>query len=91
MSTGVLGLGSSRIAERTLRGDRWWLAPFATFVVFIAFVVYATCRAFYGRYYYAAPYLSPFYSPCLTRLRRRAPPTSASRSPGGRCRRRCSS
>ena len=34
--------------------------------VFAAFVVYATWRAFVGRDYYAAPYLSPFYSPCLS-------------------------
>jgi hypothetical protein len=37
-----------------------------TFTVFTAFVVYATWRAFEGANYYAAPYLSPFYSPCLT-------------------------
>jgi hypothetical protein len=34
--------------------------------VFSGFVVYATWRAFEGANYYAAPYLSPFYSPCLT-------------------------
>ena len=34
-------------------------------MVFSAFVVYATVRAFMGRDYYASPYLSPFYSPCL--------------------------
>ena len=62
---GVQGPTRARIEERTLRGDRWWLAPLATFVVFTAFVVYATIRAFMGRDYYAAPYLSPFYSPCL--------------------------
>ena len=62
---GVQGPTRARIEERTLRGDRWWLAPLATFVVFSAFVVYATIRAFMGRDYYAAPYLSPFYSPCL--------------------------
>ena len=39
--------------------------PLTTFVVFSAFVVYATVRAFMGRDYYSAPYLSPFYSPCL--------------------------
>ena len=32
------------------------------------FVVYATWRAFANSDYYAAPYLSPFYSPCLTEL-----------------------
>jgi hypothetical protein len=37
----------------------------ATFTVFTAFIVYATWRAFEGANYYRAPYLSPFYSPCL--------------------------
>ena len=32
----------------------------------MVFVVYATFRAFQGAYYYFEPYLSPFYSPCLT-------------------------
>ena len=58
--------GRAQIEQRTLRQDRWWLYPLVTFVVFAAFVVYATWRAFEGRDYYAAPYLSPFYSPCLT-------------------------
>ena len=66
MSTGVRNSGRARIEERTLRQDRWWLYPAVTFTVFLAFVVYATWRAFAGHDYYAAPYLSPFYSPCLT-------------------------
>jgi hypothetical protein len=55
----------AQIPARTLRQDRWWLYPAATFTVFSAFVVYATIRAFMGSDYYSAPYLSPFYSPCL--------------------------
>ncbi len=66
MSTGVRNSGRARIEDRTLRQDRWWLYPAVTFTVFLAFVVYATWRAFAGHDYYAAPYLSPFYSPCLT-------------------------
>ena len=62
---GVDGPTRARIGVRTLRADRWWLYPLTTFVVFIAFVVYATWRAFPGSDYYSAPYLSPFYSPCL--------------------------
>ena len=65
MSTGVTGPTRARIEAKTLRTDRWWLAPLTTFVVFSAFVVYATIRAFQGANYYASPYLSPFYSPCL--------------------------
>ena len=65
MTTGVHGPERAAIEERTLRTDRWWLSPLTTFVVFGSFVVYATIRAFMGSDYYAKPYLSPFYSPCL--------------------------
>jgi hypothetical protein len=65
-TTGVDAPTRARIGANTLRTDRWWLYPAATFVVFAAFVVYATWRAFQGSDYYASPYLSPFYSPCLT-------------------------
>ncbi|MEZ0579398.1 hypothetical protein [Nocardioides sp. MH1] len=41
------------------------MSPLATFIVFTSFVIYATIRAFMGKNYYAEPYLSPFYSPCL--------------------------
>lgn len=66
--TGVNAPGRARIDARTLRRDRWWLSPLVTFVVFGAFVVYATWRAFSGANYYSSPYLSPLYSPCLTNL-----------------------
>ncbi len=66
MSTGVLGPQRAEVNAQTLRQDRWWLPPLTTFVVFLAFVIYSTWRAFYGQNYYSAPYLSPFYSPCLT-------------------------
>ena len=65
MTTGVHGPTRARIEAKTLRTDRWWLYPLTTFVVFFAFVVYATIRAFQGSHYYSKPYLSPFYSPCL--------------------------
>ncbi|HEX3932531.1 MAG TPA: hypothetical protein VHW64_17685 [Nocardioides sp.] len=55
----------ARIEAKTLRTDRWWLYPLTTFVVFSAFIVYATVRAFWHTSYYSKPYLSPFYSPCL--------------------------
>ena len=66
MSHGVRSPGRAQIEQKTLRQDRWWVYPAVTFTVFAAFVVYATVRAFSGHHYYAAPYLSPFYSPCLT-------------------------
>jgi hypothetical protein len=65
MTTGVRTQRRARIPEKTLRQDRWWLSPLATFVVFTLFVVFASWRAFMSTDYYAAPYLSPFFSPCL--------------------------
>ncbi len=56
----------ARISARTLRRDRWWLQPALTALALLLFVVYATWRAFEGRHYFAMPYLSPFYSPCLS-------------------------
>jgi hypothetical protein len=64
--TGVNGPGRAAIGVRTLRTDRWWIAPLTTFTVFSAFIVYATWRAFADKSYYVGDYLSPFYSPCLT-------------------------
>ena len=51
---GVTSPGRASIEARTLREDRWWLQPLTTFVVFSAFVVYASVRAFMGRDYYAS-------------------------------------
>ncbi len=51
---------------KTLRADRWWLTPAVTFMVFSRFIVYSTWRAFAGENYFSEPYLSPFYSPCLS-------------------------
>ncbi|MBB4891521.1 hypothetical protein FHS39_000521 [Streptomyces olivoverticillatus] len=53
------------IPARHLRRDRWWLAPAGTAAGLLAFVVYSTWRAFANSDYYAAPYVSPFYSPCI--------------------------
>ena len=57
--------GRAAIAERTLRRDRWWIQPAITVAVLVAFVAYSSWRAFENAYYYASPYISPFYSPCL--------------------------
>jgi hypothetical protein len=65
MAAGVGGPTRADIGVRTLRQDRWWLYPLTTFTVFLAFVVYSTIRAFMDKDYFAEPYLSPFYSPCL--------------------------
>jgi hypothetical protein len=65
MTTGTLAPGRAKILARTLRTDRWWIEPAITVAVLLSFIVYATWRAFENAYYYATPYLSPFYSPCL--------------------------
>jgi hypothetical protein len=62
---GVRTAGRAAIAERHLRTDRWWVPQAVTVAALLAFVVYATWRAIDGKDYYAAPYVSPFYSPCL--------------------------
>ena len=53
------GLGS------TLRRDAWWVEALPVIVVLGGFGVYATIRAFEGRFYEWGPYLSPFYSPLI--------------------------
>lgn len=64
--SGVHGPTRARIDANHLRTDTWWLYPAWTFTIFSAFIIYSTWRAFSGDNYYSAPYLSPFYSPCLT-------------------------
>lgn len=49
----------------TLRQDPWWVEIIPVFVVLGAFGVYATWRAFEGKFYEWGPYLSPFYSPLI--------------------------
>ncbi|MFF3400612.1 hypothetical protein ACFYW6_19050 [Streptomyces sp. NPDC002659] len=65
VNTGVHGATRAAISPRHLRTDRWWLAPALTAAGLLAFIVYSTWRAFANADYYAAPYVSPFYSPCL--------------------------
>jgi hypothetical protein len=54
------------IAAPTLRKDAWWALPVTTAVVLLSFIIYSTWAAVQNAHYYAAPYLSPFYSPCLS-------------------------
>lgn len=51
---------------RTLRQDLWWLQPLFVVIGLGSFGIYATWAALQNGNYYAAPYLSPFYSPCLS-------------------------
>jgi hypothetical protein len=60
--------GRAEIAARTLRTDRWWLPPLLTAVGLVAWVAYATVRAFMQLWYFVPQYnyLTPFYSPCVS-------------------------
>ena len=58
--------GRARIDAKTLRTDRWWLQPLITVLVLVSFIIYSTIRAFMGKYFFTDPYISPFYSPCLS-------------------------
>jgi hypothetical protein len=69
MTAGVGAPGRPRISARTLRKDRWWLPPLITNLGLATFVIYATIRSFAGSAYWVADYhyLTPFYSPCLSK------------------------
>lgn len=62
------GKARAAIAARTLRTDRWWLAPLVTFIGLGAWVTYATVRVFMHDWFFVPEYhyLTPFYSPCVT-------------------------
>ena len=52
--------------DRTLRIDAWWVEPAITVGMLSTFIIYTTWAALVNEHYYVAPYLSPFYSPCLS-------------------------
>jgi hypothetical protein len=58
----------AEIGAKTLRTDRWWLAPLITFLGLTAWVAYATVRVFMQKWYWVEQYhyLTPFYSPCVS-------------------------
>jgi len=53
---------------QTARKDTWWLEPLLVFLGFAAFIVYSTWAGMQNAYYEWGPYLSPFYSPLLTKV-----------------------
>jgi hypothetical protein len=55
------------IAATHLRKDTWWALPLTVVIVLTSFIIYSTWAAFVNAHYYTAPYLSPFYSPCLSK------------------------
>ena len=54
---------SQPVAYDAARAGSWWAQVLPVIFGLGGFSVYATYRAFEGAYYWAAPYLSPFYSP----------------------------
>jgi len=48
-----------------MRRDAWWLELLPIIVLLGGFGLYATARAFEGKYFQWGPYLSPFYSPLV--------------------------
>lgn len=54
------GFGTSQ------RRDRWWVAPLTVAVGLGICGVYATWAIVAGSNFFVDPYLSPFYSPCIT-------------------------
>jgi len=52
----------------TLRRDAWWTEILPVIILLGGFGLYATLRAFEGKYYEWGPYLSPFYSPLIDPL-----------------------
>jgi len=65
-SPGTVPRPRAAVAARTLRQDRWWVSPVITVVVLAGFTAYGLWAALRNGDYFAKPYLSPFYSPCLT-------------------------
>ncbi len=43
------------------------MLPLTVVVILLSFIVYSTWAAFQNAHYFADPYLSPFYSPCITK------------------------
>jgi hypothetical protein len=54
------------IAGQGRRQDAWWVLPLTVVIVLGSFGAYSTWAAFTNANYYADPYLSPFYSPCIS-------------------------
>ena len=65
MAVGVSVAGGREVGARTERRDTWWLQPLIVVLVLGSFGLYALFAALQNGNYYAPPYLSPFYSPCI--------------------------
>jgi hypothetical protein len=60
--------GRARVPARTLRTDRWWVAPALTVAGLLVFLGYGLVRTMSQQFYYVPEYgyLSPFTSPCVS-------------------------
>ena len=56
------------ITAKTLRKDRWWLAPLLTVLGLSAWLAYGLVRVYMHKWYWVEDFhmLTPFYSPCVT-------------------------
>jgi hypothetical protein len=54
------------LRRRIMRRDLWWLEPLVIVAVLGTFGLYSLVVGISNAHYYVAPYLSPFYSPCIT-------------------------
>jgi hypothetical protein len=63
-------VATSPVNPGTQRTDNWQSEPMLTFVALVAFIAYATYRAFENNYFEVpgTQYISPFYSPYLPHI-----------------------
>jgi hypothetical protein len=63
-------VATSTVNPGTQRSDNWQLEPLLTFFALVAFVIYATFRAFENNYFEVpgTQYISPFYSPYIPHI-----------------------
>ncbi len=64
MASGLTTIGQRHLGD-TMRRDAWWLELLPAIILLGGFGIYATARAFEGKFYEWGPYLSPFYSPLI--------------------------
>jgi hypothetical protein len=61
----------AEISAKTLRTDRWWLAPLLVVTALTLWVSYAVVRTYMQKWYFLEgshfKYLTPFYSPCVSK------------------------
>jgi hypothetical protein len=65
MAGGVMASSEQVRISGAQAGESWWWQVIPTFLGLNAFGLYATLRAFEGKFYEWGPYLSPFYSPLI--------------------------